>query len=299
MVNRLRQMTSLVAVVLCFAACQSPPSIPGIEPSAAATPSLEVKEPQLVVTSPQGEKTFTRAQLLAHPALETLTLLDKAGYDNQKLTFEAIPLRVLFDGATLSEDETIEYDTRDGFSSSLDPKLALNSDTKGAIAYLAIERSEAPWPLLGSGNVSAGPFYVIWKNPELSGVGREEWPFQIKSFSVKPSLKKRFPAIFPDPNLPDKHPVRLGFASFVKNCFPCHTLNEQGNSNMGPDLNLPHSPTEYLQKDYLRKLVRDPQSLRTWKGSKMSGFPESVLSDEELSQLVDYLEHMSRRPPKR
>lgn len=295
MLNRVRQMTSLAVVTLCFVACQSPPSIPGIEPSAVATPSLEVKEPLLVVTTPQGEKTLTRAQLLAHPTLETLTLEDRAGYDNQKLTFEAVPLRVLFDGVSLSEEETIEYDTRDGFSSSLDPKLALNADPKGAIAYLAIERSESPWPLLGTGNVSAGPFYVIWKNPELSGVGREEWPFQIKSFSVKPSLKSRFPDIFPDSNLPDNHPVRLGFASFVKNCFPCHTLNGQGNSNMGPDLNLPHSPTEYLQKEYLRNLVRDPQSLRTWKGSKMSGFPEAVLPDEELSQLVNYLEHMARR----
>jgi mono/diheme cytochrome c family protein len=271
-----------------------------MEPSgevAAAPPPLEAKEPQLVIGSPQGEKTFTRAQLLAHPSLQTLTLNDQAGYDKQKLTFEAVPLSTLFEGLSLGEDDTIEYDTLDGFSSILDPKLALNTHKKGAIAYLAVERPENPWPLLGTGEKTAGPFYVIWKNPELSGIGREEWPFQIKSFSIKPSLKKRFPAIFPDSTLPDQHPVRLGFASFVKNCFPCHTLNGQGNSNMGPDLNLPHSPTEYFQEGYLQKLVRDPQSLRTWKGSKMSGFPPEVLSDTELNDLVKYLEHMAGRRP--
>ena len=66
---------------------------------------------------------------------------------------------------------------------------------------------------------------------------------------------------------------------------------------MGPDLNMPHNPTEYFQPGYLRKLIRDPQSLRQWPQAKMPGFTESVLSEQELDALLAYLGHMAKRRP--
>jgi cytochrome c1 len=72
----------------------------------------------------------------------------------------------------------------------------------------------------------------------------------------------------------------------------CHTLNGQGTSQLGPDLNIPFNPTEYMAEKYLRQLIRDPQSLRRWPQSKMAGFSPKDLPDGELDQIVAYLRSM-------
>ncbi|WP_288502942.1 cytochrome c, partial [uncultured Pseudomonas sp.] len=105
----------------------------------------------------------------------------------------------------------------------------------------------------------------------------------------------RFPALLPDPKLPSGSPVRQGFALFQQNCLACHRLNGAGDAQVGPDLNVPHNPTEYFQPGYLRRLIRDPQSLRQWPQAKMPGFAPSVLSDKELDALLAYLRHMATR----
>jgi len=58
---------------------------------------------------------------------------------------------------------------------------------------------------------------------------------------------------------------------------------------------VPMNPTEYFQKTALRKLIRDPQSLRHFPRSRMSAFPQEVLSEHELDHLIAYLEHMAKR----
>ena len=60
---------------------------------------------------------------------------------------------------------------------------------------------------------------------------------------------------------------------------------------------MPHSPTEYFQPEYLRKYIRDPQSLRQWPQARMPGFAKSVLSEQELDALLAYLGHMAGRRP--
>ena len=75
-------------------------------------------------------------------------------------------------------------------------------------------------------------------------------------------LAKRFPVIAPAAGLGTTGPVRRGFATFQKNCMVCHTMNLGGDATIGPDLNVPYNPTEYLRADALRRLIRDPQALR-------------------------------------
>jgi len=41
--------------------------------------------------------------------------------------------------------------------------------------------------------------------------------------------------------------------------------------------------------------VRNPQSVRYYPGSRMSGFPEAVLPNSELEDLIAYLAHMAGR----
>ncbi|MNJ74677.1 Cytochrome c [compost metagenome] len=84
---------------------------------------------------------------------------------------------------------------------------------------------------------------------------------------------------------------------FQQNCLACHRLNGAGDAQVGPDLNVPHNPTEYFRPEYLRQLIRDPQSLRQWPQAKMPGFAESVLSEQELDALLAYLGHMAGRRP--
>jgi len=75
----------------------------------------------------------------------------------------------------------------------------------------------------------------------------------------------------------------------------CHRLNTAGDSQFGPDLNVPHNPTEYFAAGFLRRYIRNPQHLRRWPQGRMPGFAEAVLSDAELAQLLDYLRHMAGR----
>lgn len=264
-------------------------STPNASPT--ATPQ---GEPSFSVITPKQTRTLSRTQLLSHPALEDLTITDKAAYSGQTLTFKAIPITALFEGLDVGKGMTIEFDSLDGFSASLDPALLLNADPKGAVAYLAIEEPEHPWPKLANGG-SAGPLYLVWKNPEVSQVGQEQWPFQLRSFSIQTPIEERFPAILPEATLADDAAARQGFKVFLKNCFACHTLNGQGNGRLGPDLNEPHSPTEYLHEEYLRKLIRNPQDLRHWKGSRMSGFSEKALPDADLDLVIAYLKHKAEQ----
>ena len=58
---------------------------------------------------------------------------------------------------------------------------------------------------------------------------------------------------------------------------------------------MPFNATEYLRLDALRRLIRDPQSLRRWPATKMPAFPVSVLSDRDLNDLLAYLRYMANR----
>lgn len=98
-----------------------------------------------------------------------------------------------------------------------------------------------------------------------------------------------------DPALPATHPVRAGQALFVTQCLPCHTLNGAGSSNVGPDMNQPMNPTEYLTHDGLHALIRDPRSVRNWPGLLMPGFAPDQMSDREIDLVIDYLAHMATR----
>jgi mono/diheme cytochrome c family protein len=89
--------------------------------------------------------------------------------------------------------------------------------------------------------------------------------------------------------------LRKGQALYIAQCLPCHKLNGAGASDVGPDLNLPMNATEYMTPKGLHALIRDPKSVRTWPGQRMTGFPPSFVSDEEIDLIVAYLGHMAGR----
>jgi mono/diheme cytochrome c family protein len=209
------------------------------------------------------------------------------------MSFRAVPVAALLGG--VAPDETIRFVASDGFVATL-PAAPLLARGAGAIAYLAIEPPEAPWPPLKAGeSATAGPFYLVWVRPEPAGIRAEQWPYQIARIESVLPLVKRYPMLAPASGVSAKDPIRRGFAAYEKHCSVCHTLNLGGDATIGPDLNVPYNPTEYLRVDALRRLIRDSQTLRRWDAARMPKFPVTTLSDRELTDLLAFLRHMADR----
>lgn len=250
----------------------------------------------LTVTDLVGNKTlFTSEQLLQHPDKVELTLESDIVYPDEQIVYDAIPVYSIIDEKSTNTDSIIQFKATDGFSAPLPQKKLLNKSTTQAIAYIAIESAKQKWPNVPGRNFSAGPFYLIWKNAHLSDISVEDWPFQLAEFEIKSSFESSYPDMLPGNDIVKTSDVYLGFQSFVRNCFACHKMNNEGEGAIGPDLNLPMNPTEYFKRDALKKLIRDPASVRTWPNQLMGAFNESMISDSELDQLVEYMSYMRNR----
>ncbi len=249
-------------------------------------------EPALTVTTGGNTVSYAPAALLALPASTQVTIPQDVAYQRE-MTFHAVPVASVLSG--VRAEETIRFVTRDGFVASL-PAAALLAGGDGAVAYLAVEATDAPWPPLKAGDVaSAGPFYLVWLRPERGAIVREQWPYQVVRIEAVAPLAKRYPMVAPATSLSARDPARRGFEVYVKDCSVCHTMNLGGDSTVGPDLNLPYNPTEYMRPDALRRVIRDPQSLRRWPETRMPAFGAKVISDRELADLMAYLRHMADR----
>lgn len=248
-------------------------------------------EPALTVATGGRTAIYTASGLLALPSATTVNIPTDVAY-KRSMRFRAVPIAALLDGT--GAEDNVRFTAADGFAATL-PATALLARA-GTMAYLAVEPADAPWPPLKAGEAgSAGPFYLVWVYPEKAAPAPEQWPYRIVRIDVVEALAKRFPMIAPAAKLPASHPIRLGFAAFQKDCMVCHTLNGGGDATIGPDLNIPYNPTEYLRPEALRRLIRDPQALRRWPGAKMPGFDRNVLPDHELEALLAYLRHMADR----
>lgn len=245
---------------------------------------------QLKIEQGDETRTWETSELLAHPLIQTIRITEDVAY-KRVMSYRAIPLAALLDGVTAQD--YLQAVATDGFAAQISAAPVL--EPKGSKAWLAIEEPAHPWPPLNNGTHSAGPFYLVWTDPSADNIGREEWPYAMSTLSVLASVSQRFPALLPDPKLAPEDPINKGFALFQKNCLACHRLNASGDSQLGPDLNVPHSPTEYFGAGYLRQYIRDPQSLRVWPQGKMPSIPKEVLPDSELDQVLAYLEHMAAR----
>lgn len=243
---------------------------------------------ELRLELPQGSRSWSTAQLLTHPQAQQIEISADVAY-KRAMSYRALPLAALLDG--VQPGDHLQVVALDGFAAEL-PAAPLLAN-QGARAWLAVENPAQPWPALAAGKPSAGPFYLVWENPEAAQIGPEQWPFQVSTLRLLAPVAQRFPALLPAADASAE--VQAGFAVFQKSCLACHRLNGAGDSQFGPDLNIPHNPTEYFAGDFLRQYIRDPQSLRRWPQGRMPGFSEAVLSDKELDLLIGYLGHMAGR----
>ncbi|WP_322981214.1 cytochrome c [Pseudomonas sp. C11] len=243
---------------------------------------------ELQVTQGDHRHTWSSAELLSHPQARDIEIPADVAY-KRTMHYRAVPIAVLLD--RIAPGDHLQAVALDGFAAEL-PAATLLA-TQGARAWLAVEDTKNPWPPLAKGKPSAGPFYLVWTNPQTSQIGPEQWPFQVATIRQLAPVAQRFPALPPAADASAE--VQAGFATYQKNCMACHRLNGAGDAEFGPDLNIPHNPTEYFASDFLRQYIRDPQSLRHWPQGRMPGFSEQVLPPAELERLIAYLQHMAKR----
>lgn len=251
---------------------------------------LPAQAAELRIDLGHGAIAYRTETLLKRPDARTISVAADVAF-HRTMRYRAVPLVALLKG--IESGDQLQFVAGDGFAAEIPAALLLNR--QGSEAWLAIEDPAQPWPALTKDHGHAGPFYLVWTQPQAAHVNPEQWPYQLATIRKLASVATRFPAIRPDPSLPMDGPVQRGFMVFQRTCMACHTLNGDGDAKLGPDLNLPHNPTEYLRADLLRAFIRNPQSLRQWPQAKMPGFDANALPDADLDAVLAYLRHMATR----
>jgi len=253
---------------------------------------LAAAERVLTLTFGDATRRLTAQQLMSRPDAATITVPADVSY-HRAMTYRAVPLVALTGDVTKAGVETIEARATDGFVSQIPAALAMGRAPADSVAWVAIEDPAAPWPSLPDRDVSAGPFYLVWQNPERSRVGSEQWPFALVELSAVADPVRRWPQLAVAPSSSSGAPERRGQAVFIKNCMPCHRLNGAGEGTIGPDLGQPMNVTSYMTPGGLRALIRDPKSVRTWPGQQMIGFDAAKIPDADIDALIAYLSAMA------
>jgi len=235
----------------------------------------------------------TAAELLERSDAASITIPKDVSY-HRSMTYRAVPLLDLIGNVPAQSIDTIEARANDGFVSQIPASLVRQGASGGAVAWVAIEDPNAPWPNLPGRDVSAGPFYLVWEHPERSDVASEQWPYALAELAGVQDPVQRWPQLAVDPSLPANAPERRGQVVFLKNCIPCHRFNGAGESAVGPDLGRPMNVTTYMTRVGLRALIRDPKSVRTWPEQKMPGFDAASIPDADIDALIAFLAYVSQ-----
>jgi mono/diheme cytochrome c family protein len=269
------EMCAVRMVVLVLAA------LLGLRPADAA-------EPTLVIATDAVEQRFTATELLTRSDSVRLSVPNDVSY-GRAMTYRAVPLLALLGGIDGDRFDTLEARALDDFVAQLPLALAARGATGEAVAWVAVEDPADPWPPVPGRPVSAGPFALVWEHPERSGIRTEQWPYALASLTLVESPARRWPQLAVPAELPDNAAARRGQEVFLVQCLPCHRLAGGGAGDMGPDLDRPMNPTQYLTDAGLRGIIRNPRAVRTWPDQRMEGFDERALPDADLDAVVAYL----------
>ena len=260
----------------------------------ALAPSAWAAERTLTLTFGENIRRFHAQDLLARPDARSLAIPNDLSY-RREMTYRAVPLLDLIGADTLDGVETLEARASDGFVAQIPAEKVRGAAAGGSVAWIAIEDPAAPWLHLPGKDVTGGPFYLVWENPERSNIANEHWPYALVALTGVAAPVDRWPQLAVDPALPVNAVEHLGQASFIRNCLACHRLNGAGEGDVGPDLGQPMNVTEYMTPVGLKALIRDPKSVRTWRAQQMPGFGRDQISDAELDALVAFFTHIAER----
>ncbi len=249
----------------------------------------------LTVTGRDAARTYTVAGLLADPAMRELAVANDPVF-KRAMTYRALPMAVLLRDARIGDGDYVQARAVDDFSVGIPGPLLAQAAPGQPEAFLAVENPARPWPVLSKGTqkYSAGPFYIVWRVARPGQVSSEYWVYRLAALTVTDSPDKRWPALGVAADVPAADPVRRGLDRFVAVCMACHRFNGAGEAEQGPDLGRPMNPVEYFQPAALKKLLRDPESVRSWPERKMPAFDAESLSDSDLDAIVAWLTYKNQ-----
>lgn len=257
-------------------------------------------QPTLTINDGKLTKTLITHQLLNQQTYH-IKMNDSRAYLGKEIEYTAIRLCDLLKPFHLSEHNVIEFVSSDNFYALVPAKYALNCTKNHSIAYLAIESLKKPWPKLKYNNPdgkhpdagSAGPFAIIWTNPEKDYISNEYWAWKVSRINIIDDMKKS--NIIQAPHQANER-IKNGYMAYASRCSGCHTMNMIGEGKIGPDLNLPINATDRFANDKtLKKFIRDPQSVRKKANDRMSGTNTQFLADNDLDDLVTYFHYMKEQ----
>jgi mono/diheme cytochrome c family protein len=237
----------------------------------------------LTVSGPGGTRQFTRGELLADPRVRNITL-QRDPVLGRTMTYRAVPAAALLRAAGATAEDYVQARAVDNFSVAIPARLLMSAD-----ALVAIEDPARPWPkhVKGAGTYDLGPYYLVW--PQGQKVSSEYWAYRLAALVVVDNPTRRWPQLAVGADIPADSPIRSGLDRFVEVCLACHRFAGAGEGTQGPDLGKPMNPVDYFRPEMLRKLLRDPQSVRTWPDRRMPGFSPETLSDGDIDAIVAWL----------
>lgn len=259
--------------------CHCTPTDPTPPPSTPPAPTLHIR------LLDGTEHTWTHATLAAALPDHLTTVEVHSPVYHRPMRYRGYPLAAVLratGAAELTRGE-LEFHCADGFVPTI---ATARIDPLGL--FLAIDEPTAPaghrWtPLPNNPTATPGPYYVIGTAPDA--YTHLPWPYQLTAIRAV-DFAATYPDVYPRGASPDA-PAHRGFLTFRSACLGCHSINLQG-GDIGPELNIPQSITEYRRRDTLRAFIRDPRAFRA--RTKMPAFP---LDDRQLDELLSYLDHMA------
>jgi mono/diheme cytochrome c family protein len=248
----------------------------------------------LTVADRQSSHTYTTKELLADPATRDVTVDDIVYH--RTMTYRAIPTAELLKRTKTGDDDYVQARATDDFSIAIPARL-LELESADTEAFVAIEDPAARWPSLpqAKNKESAGPFYIVWRTGRTVEISSEYWAYKLAALTVTDSPYKRWPGLAVDASVAATSPVRRGLDRFVAVCMACHRFHGEGEGTQGPDLGTPMNPVDYFQPQALKKLLRDPASVRHWPDQKMPAFSADSLSDADIDAIVAWLSYKARQ----
>ena len=179
----------------------------------------------------------------------------------------------------------IVFTAEDGYVATMALDDALAAD--GVVAFRDLDApAGADWQSFKQGKTTTtpAPYYLVWPHRDPDDWAYP-WPYQLATIAVEP-FAARFGRAVPEGG---NAAVREGFYVFKTYCLKCHSVNLAG-GDLGPELNVPQSVTEYRDRAVLKGFIHDIASYRA--ASKMPSFAELVTA-EEVDRVLDYLTHMA------
>lgn len=237
---------------------------------------------------------YAITEALLKPLPHKTVVMDYSrAYMGKKMDYQCVSMKSLLEKLRVKKANVIELIAKDNFSVYVPAYLFFETDPKQhSIGYLAIE-PKTSWPkLFNDTGDSAGPYQVIWTDPELSHISDEYWAWSVTNLVIHQTFPKDMVIAAPQTK---QESVLKGHQIYISHCAACHNINHIGKAVIGPDLSGKNAPfTAYPSRKKLVAFIRNPNQFRS---GRMSGSSLEGLPNEQLENLMDYFEFLSAKPP--